>query len=132
MDMARERWSKYKGAPAPLKKAPGEAASRALYSLYRRKPVARRKGFELDEETFLALTKKPCHYCGCQPSQSFRGKSAFNGAYTYNGVDRLDSSVGYKVGNVVACCKTCNIMKNVLGEIEFLAKVAAIARYRGL
>lgn len=38
----------------------------------------------------------------------------------YNGIDRVDSSLGYTVDNVVPCCKLCNQAKNNLSKQEFV------------
>jgi hypothetical protein len=62
--------------------------------------------FELNIYEFQKLADAPCTYCG-NPNHNF-------------GLDRLDSSKGYLLGNVVPCCKTCNIAKNVLSPQEYL------------
>ena len=43
------------------------------------------------------LKTRKCHYCGSEKS---------------NGIDRIDSSLGYLPDNVLPCCKICNYMKN--------------------
>lgn len=37
-----------------------------------------------------------------------------------NGIDRLDNSKGYTLGNTVSCCKGHNTMKSSLSTNEFL------------
>jgi hypothetical protein len=36
-----------------------------------------------------------------------------------NGIDRIDSKLGYVEGNVVSCCKICNSAKGDLTLAEF-------------
>ena len=37
----------------------------------------------------------------------------------FNGIDRIDSKIGYIDGNVVTCCKHCNFAKDALTQKEF-------------
>jgi hypothetical protein len=39
--------------------------------------------------------------------------------YIYNGIDRIDSSIGYILSNCRPCCRTCNVAKSDLSETEF-------------
>ena len=96
----------------------GEAAFQALYMQYKRNATYRNHEFSLDEETFRQITKMKCFYCGKGPSQI--SKSRFNnGDYVYNGIDRIDSSMGYIESNVVPCCGQCNYAKRDLNIEEF-------------
>lgn len=47
-----------------------------------------------------------------------------------NGIDRLDSNIGYNIENCVTCCKQCNIMKNVWSEKDFLNKIKEIYEFK--
>lgn len=38
----------------------------------------------------------------------------------HNGIDRIDSNDGYVQGNVVPCCKYCNMAKMDRTQDEFL------------
>ena len=42
------------------------------------------------------------------------------------GLDRIDSDLGYQLGNIVPCCGVCNMMKNNLSYDEFFKKVYQI------
>lgn len=46
--------------------------------------------------------------------------------YFYNGIDRVDSSLGYVPDNVRPCCKKCNYMKNQMELKEFHEQVRKI------
>jgi len=93
-----------------------------LYAQYRN--VARHKGknrsaipFELTPEQFLRLVSGDCFYCGFEPQQVLR---YYNGEFVHNGIDRVDSNLGYIVDNCVPCCKICNYAKHNLSREEFL------------
>jgi hypothetical protein len=49
-----------------------------------------------------------------------------NGDFVYNGIDRIDSSIGYVEGNIVPCCKACNMAKNTMGQDEFMLWVERV------
>ena len=49
-----------------------------------------------------------------------------NGSYTYNGIDRLDNSLGYTLDNVVASCWDCNRAKQDLTVGDFLIWVLRV------
>jgi hypothetical protein len=53
-------------------------------------------------------------------------KGTFSGTFVYNGLDRIDSNLGYVRSNVVPCCAVCNYMKQELSLSEFLDQVAKI------
>ena len=74
------------------------------------KTQARRRGILCDVpfEAFLALTRRPCHYCGDHTTERFRG------------LDRVDNDRGYTMANVVPCCPVCNYMKSKLTRGFFL------------
>lgn len=72
----------------------------------------REHSFLLTKEEFMSFWDNNCEYCG----------DKLNGI----GLDRIDSSRGYEIDNVVPCCRWCNIMKldNEVDEfIEHCRKV---------
>lgn len=73
---------------------------------------------------FEKLSFEKCFYCGCEPSQkisdrSFRPTSKSLEYIFVNGIDRINSNIGYIQGNVRSCCSHCNTAKNSLSENEF-------------
>jgi hypothetical protein len=84
-----------------------------LYRRYSYDAVRRNKEFNLSIEVFESLISCPCHYCNKAPAQVYCQKSAGYKVDTliYNGVDRVDNSLGYVNGNVVPCCASCNQSK---------------------
>jgi hypothetical protein len=97
-----------------------------LRTRYRCNAKTRNLPFELTDEEFVVLTKGNCHYCGAEPSQVVRSKRYWREPYLHNGIDRIDSKLGYTVANCVPCCWTCNQMKFDLGYEQFLNQVAKI------
>ena len=97
----------------------GEACLNALF--YRYKLGAKRRNFifNISREIFQKKTSENCSYCGSSPKQIQRGGRT-NGDYTYNGLDRIDSSKGYTEDNVVPCCGRCNEAKMATDQKEFL------------
>jgi hypothetical protein len=86
----------------------GEAAIRAKYKEYSTSAKAKLLGFEITMEKFLELSQDKCAYCNRQP---FTIRKNVSGNFVYNGIDRVDSSKGYTLDNVVPCCKNCNRAK---------------------
>ncbi|MBE3139499.1 MAG: hypothetical protein IMZ53_02845 [Thermoplasmata archaeon] len=106
-----------------------KAAFDALYYNYKRTARIREYAFTLTKEEFLELTKSDCFYCGTEPKQyksKYGNKSRKGIPFVYNGIDRVDNSVGYEYANCVPCCKTCNRMKGCLGFNEFTKKIKEI------
>jgi hypothetical protein len=91
------------------------------------KKHARDKGhlFLLTDDEFKHLIGGNCFYCAAEPAN--RKKSDAGKVLIYNGIDRLDSSIGYIKENCVTCCKPCNWMKKDMLLEEFLTRVRTIA-----
>ncbi len=111
----------------------GESARNQLLLIYRRSAVKHGRTFLLTREDFLSFTSSDCHYCGTPPQQiisrqKYTGKG--NGAYLYNGIDRIDSLRGYEPDNCVACCRMCNYAKSDMRQSDFLAWLAQVVRFR--
>lgn len=110
----------------------GEAAIRNLFSNFQIKAKNRDIPWHLTLPQVTLLISSPCYYCGDLPSQSWgawRG-SAFNGSILYNGIDRVNSTGGYDMENVVSCCWKCNRAKGDMSQSEFYQSVRKIYRRR--
>lgn len=82
----------------------------------------------IDRPSFRLLIETPCFYCG-QFSQAVCKTHSIRGrvdSIMYNGIDRVDNSIGYQPSNCVACCSTCNRLKHTLRQKEFLDKIVRI------
>jgi len=98
--------------------ADGEASFNEFFSQCKRGAKRRGIAWELSKEQVREIAVRDCFYCGRKPEQ-FRRRSDLNGIFTYNGIDRIDNSKGYVVGNVVSCCKRCNYAKRDMTADEF-------------
>ena len=110
--------------------SPGRAARNQILDGYKR--GARKRGFEwsLTESKFDILTTSKCYYCGCIPSTTKRTRGN-NGDFVYNGIDRVDNSLGYVVSNCVTCCEICNRAKRHMLYDDFLDWILQLVNYRG-
>ena len=99
------------------------------------------KDGDVSLDTFLTLSQLPCYYCGSLPTRAWnlvssrkgRNHSQYQideGTFTYNGLDRLDSSIGHSLGNVVSCCWDCNLMKGKKTVREFLSHIGKISSFQ--
>jgi hypothetical protein len=81
----------------------------------------------LNNIEILELVKSNCHYCGDKPKDIFKYiQKHFEYNFLHNGIDRIDSSLGYIQGNVVACCKECNISKMDTDYQQYLNRIEKI------
>lgn len=91
---------------------------------------------------FIKLTKQNCFYCGIAPFNVYnwahnnkKASSQYskdNSDYIYNGLDRIDSSKGHILDNVVPCCKNCNWAKRERSVEEFKSWVLRICNKHNL
>jgi len=113
----------------------GVASRNKLVRSYKRGAKHKSLPFRLTEDEMDVLFASPCRYCGSEPAQIAFNSNVHNpsgAAFVYNGIDRIDNSLGYVSENVCACCYVCNRMKHTLGVEEFKQAVAKIARHLGL
>lgn len=88
-----------------------------------------KKGFfcNIKGEKLLKLLKSNCHYCNSTPSNLMKYKQKYyNYEFSYNGLDRIDSSKGYIYENVVPCCKKCNLAKSDMSYQDFINHIKKI------
>jgi hypothetical protein len=113
------------GCSKTYRYAPGESGLRCSYSAYKSRAKEFKRIFDLTLKEFEEITSKNCFYCGIKPNNVSLTKASEDDrrtkyrSYTYNGIDRIDSSMGYVKGNVVPCCKWCNIAKSNKSVEEF-------------
>jgi len=87
------------------------------YTNYKYSASLKQLMFEISKEEYLLLVVSPCNYCGIIQEKGF------------NGIDRLNSSIGYVKNNCVSCCAMCNYMKGCLNKDIFIQRVEHIATY---
>lgn len=98
----------------------GESSFNALYDVYKKRAEKNNMDFTITKELFRHITKSNCHYCGQEPNQKHLANKNSNGHYIYNGIDRIDSSIGYIGSNILPCCKQCNFSKRDLSYGDFI------------
>lgn len=113
------------GCYKPNKLPLGEANLNVVYSGYKRHAKNRGLVWNITKNDFRTITSCDCYYCGSGPSNSNKGPRS-NGAFIYNGIDRVDNTEGYTHGNIVPCCGQCNRMKSNLSKFEFLEIIRKI------
>ncbi len=92
-------------------------AAKAAYNNYVYRDKERGLDIDLTFEKFLQFSLRDCYYCGQKPDNVSRTKSG--GIFIYNGLDRLDSRLGYTESNVVTSCHTCNTIKMAMTRESF-------------
>lgn len=105
------------------RKAPGEAAKNATYKRYKAQAKYRSLNFNLSKNEFFCIAERSCDYCGSAPSNTTKASS---GNWSYNGLDRVDSSKGYEIDNVVPCCIRCNIAKSDMSRKDFCEWIGTV------
>lgn len=96
-----------------------------LYSKYTYDAKRRRIDFNLSLPEFTNLITNACHFCLEIGGNTLKYKGI---PFNYNGIDRLNNSIGYQADNCVTCCKWCNNAKsnhNLSKFIEQCSKVAS-------
>ncbi len=101
------------------------------YLFLNKRKDAIKRGFvwELTKEQFAKLVFGNCYYSGLPPGttvnvlkhHALHESLVANGFITYNGIDRLDSSKGYVMDNVVTCSEAFNKAKLNMSVEEFKA-----------
>ena len=89
------------------------------FSSYIKDAKRRNIDFHLSKELFCNIIEKNCHYCG-----------EINEEKKFNGIDRMESTLGYSVENCVSCCSLCNYLKNRTPMNIFLKRVRHIVSYK--
>lgn len=80
----------------------------------------------LDYEVWKCISLKDCFYCGNPPQKK---TSRYNVDIFANGIDRIDSNLGYVSSNVVPCCFHCNVAKGEFTTEEFFEHLIKILKF---
>lgn len=97
-----------------------EGVIKWVFNTYRREAGKRDLEFRLSQREVTDLIFKDCAYCGYPPCNVYNGAKALGIVHLYNGIDRVDTSVGYLTDNVVTCCRYCNFAKGTRPVEDFL------------
>lgn len=97
----------------------------------------RNLSFDISLEWFIIAIHIPCHYCGSADANSAlvtlhdESGKPYRIPYRYNGIDRMDNSIGYVEDNCLPCCFICNRAKRDMGYFEFEEYLINVARQWG-
>mgnify|MGYP001578279173 CR=1 FL=1 len=89
-----------------------------LFSGMKYNAIVRNLEWKLSKDDVRALIACPCFYCGIDPHPVV-WKEKMKGAVAANGLDRFDNRYGYRLSNVVPCCRTCNWAKGTMSYEDF-------------
>jgi hypothetical protein len=86
----------------------------AHFKIYARSARLKKLQFTFSEEEFKDMVVQSCYYCDTLDEKGF------------NGIDRMNQSVGYIQSNSVSCCAMCNWMKGSLDSATFIKRIRHI------
>ncbi len=110
----------------------GESGFNHLYLCYKRGAKIRNLEFSLSKDFFKKLTKQNCYWCDQKPTQILKRNTSRSEPYIYNGIDRLDSLIGYNDLNCVSSCGQCNIAKHIHSPKDFLLWIKKVYEFNNL
>ena len=119
---------------------PQMSSWKMLFKRYRSSAKHRDISFSIDINSFIEICSQNCWYCGSEPKKfnkwnepNIRKKGRLftdseREEYTIlaNGIDRINSTIGYWEPNIRPCCKNCNRAKMDLTEENFLNLIQKI------
>lgn len=93
------------------------------------------RSFNISFEWFVKAVHLPCHYCNRTDINSVTVASKIPGEvlladFRYNGLDRVDNSIGYEEDNCVPCCVVCNRAKNSMPYDEFMQYIHQLVNHQ--
>ncbi len=119
----------------------------SLRGLFHRSHMnAKRRGipWQISLEEFIAVVLCNCFWCDAPPSDIYNVAITKNG-YTqrkfqsyltkhgwikHGGLDRIDTSSGYELRNVLPACKYCNFARNDRTVLEFQDWIYQVTNFR--
>lgn len=101
-----------------------EKSLKNAHKIYIRGAKVRNFQFDLKFDDFTKLIMSNCSYCGAKPSRDFSRRNNKEGLL--NGIDRIDSSLGYIITNCVPCCTICNRAKSTHKIEDFIEWVKRV------
>lgn len=112
-----------------LRKSSEEITWRNHFGMVKGRKQSKEKGFDLTIDAFMEISKRDCYYCGQEPTPT-KGHRSWSTHILTNGLDRIDSSRGYLMDNVVPCCSTCNIAKSDKTQEDFYLWIRKVSEFQ--
>jgi hypothetical protein len=84
------------------------------YETYKRSANDRNLIFHINYENYVNIVENSCYYCNEIQERGF------------NGIDRINSTIGYEIENCVSCCQMCNYLKGSLSDNAFICRAEHI------
>ncbi len=110
-----------------------EVAVHTVWLRYVHNSKIRNISFDLSEDDVKFYMGHNCHYCNSPPNNTLVMKNISGDRYfKYNGIDRIDSNIGYRNNNCLPCCRMCNIAKSNSTLDEFLTWAKALVIHQKL
>jgi hypothetical protein len=80
----------------------------------------------IEDGQLKEICSSKCYYCGVGPSNFIKVRRKDLETVIYQGIDRINSSIGYLPYNVRPCCKDCNRAKSELSDENFKILIVRI------
>jgi len=104
-----------------------------MYGVYKRNAETKERGFDLTYEDFNRIIHEPCAYCGIENANTHKlthkNLTHKGRVLLCNGIDRVDSDLGYTKHNSVSCCSMCNMMKRHHSSKDFIKACKRISEH---
>ncbi len=122
-------------------KAPGEISFSALFNGCKQSAIVRGLLFKLTKYQHRQIIIQNCHYCNAEPAyfntsikvdkthKKYIPIETERAAIYANGVDRVNSKIGYTLDNCVPCCYDCNMAKAERSKEEFIIHCRKIVAF---
>ena len=105
----------------------GMAPAWQTFIKYKRKARVRNLCFELTFDEFLKISQQKCTYCNSEKSNIHKNPHT-TGDFHYNGIDRKNNKLGYRLENCVPSCKICNRAKSDMDMADFMEWAKNLAK----
>lgn len=105
---------------------------REIYRNYKYAAIRREHEFHLKFDEFSTMLDQDCHYCGEKPSSLWKDSylKETSTPFYYNGIDRVNSLLGYISSNCVPACKPCNRAKSNMSLDEWVAWAKRLCKFQ--
>ena len=112
----------------------GDAHINLALHFYKKGARDRGLEFAITRDEFIKVASGDCAYCGVTATEESApyARPILTSLHPLNGIDRVNSKLGYTTDNVVPCCSRCNQIKMDMDVEEFIDQVRRIAsHYKG-